>query len=137
MRRRVLVAHSFIAAFCCLLSSANLTAQGDGTMHAPDYRAQQFLIALYFGPKPNAPFTATAKAGWLKVKPDDSTITSWNERTAARDMDGRIFQERRFLVPDDGKRQPGLRLLEYSDPLQHTFYNCNPNSKSCDLSNYF
>jgi hypothetical protein len=137
MRRRVLVAPSVVAACCCLLSSAYLTAQDDGAMHAPDYRARQVLIALYFGPKPKAPFTATAKTVWVKIMPDDSTITTWNERTVARDMDGRIFQERRFLVPDDGKHQPELRVLEYSDPLQHTFYNCNPYSKSCDLSNYF
>src|ERR1700723_717592 len=137
MRRRVLVAPSVVAACCFLLSSAYLTAQDDGAMHAPDYRAQQVLIALYFGPKPKAPFTATAKTVWVKIMPDDSTITTWNERTVARDMDGRIFQERRFLVPDDGKHQPELRVLEYSDPLQHTFYNCNPYSKSCDLSNYF
>ncbi len=47
---------------------------------------------------------------------DESTITTWNERTVARDMDGRIFQERRFLVPDNSKDPPGLRLLEYSLP---------------------
>jgi len=137
MRRGVLVAPSIVAALSCLFSSGCLAAQDDGPMHAPDYRAQQFLIALYIGPKPNAPFTATAKTVWVKIMPDDSTITTLNERTVARDMDGRVFQERRFLVPDDGKHQPGLRVLEYTDPLQHTFYLCNPNSRSCDLSNYF
>ena len=137
MRCRVLVAPSVVAAFSCLLSSAYLTAQDEGPMHAPDYRAQQFLIALYVGPQPNAPFTATAKTVWVKIMPDDSTITTWNERTVARDMDGRIFQERRFLVPDNSKDPPGLRLLEYSDPLEHTFYNCDPNSKRCDLRNYY
>ena len=137
MRCRVLVAPSVVAAFSCLLSSAYLTAQDEGPMHAPDYRAQQVLIALYFGPKPNAPFTATAKTVWVKIMPDDSTITTWNERTVARDMDGRIFQERRFLVPDNSKDPPALRVLEYSDPLGHTFYNCDPNSKRCDLRNYY
>jgi hypothetical protein len=136
MRRRVLVAPSVVAVFSCLLSSANLAAQDDGPMHAPDYRAQQVLIALYFGPKPNAPFTATAKTVWVKIMPDDSTITTWNERSVARDMDGRIFQERRFLAPDNSKDPPGLRELQFTDPVEHTRYDCDPNSKSCDLSSY-
>jgi hypothetical protein len=137
MRRRDLIAAAVVAAASCLLGPAQLSAQDDGPMHAPDYRAQQILIALYFGPKANAPFSATAKTVWVKIMPDDSTVTTWNERAVARDMDGRIFEERRFLVPDNSKDPPGLRLLEYSDPQQHALYNCNPNSKRCDLYNYF
>jgi hypothetical protein len=136
MRARVLVAPSVVVAFCCMLSPAYLAAQDGGPMHAPDYRARKFVMALYFGPKANAPFTATAKTVWVEILPDDSTITHWNERAVARDMDGRIFQERRFFVPDGSKDQPPLRVLQYTDPLQHTFYECNPRSKTCDLSDY-
>jgi hypothetical protein len=133
MRRFALV---FLAA-SFLFTSACQAAQDAGPAHAPDYRAQQFLFALYFGPKPNAPFTATAKTTWVKIMPDNSTITTWNERIVAHDMDGRIFQERRFLVPNDGKQQPQLRLYVYTDPLQHTSYTCTPNAKTCDMNNYF
>jgi len=137
MRSRDLIAAAVVAAASCLLGVARLSAQDDGAMHAPDYRARQTVMALYFGPKANAPFTATAKTVWVEILPDDSTITHWNERAVARDMDGRIFQERRFLVPESSKDQPPLRVLQYTDPLQHTFYDCNPNSKICELSNYF
>jgi hypothetical protein len=136
MRRRVLAVPSVVVAFCCMLSPRYLAAQDGGPMHAPDYRARKFVMALYFGPKASAPFTATAKTVWVEILPDDSTITHWNERAVARDMDGRIFQERRFFVPDSSKDQPPLRVLQYTDPLQHTFYDCNPRSKTCDLSDY-
>jgi hypothetical protein len=126
-----------IAAFFCLFGSAYLTAQGEAPMHAPDFRAQQVLIALYFGPKPNAPFTATAKTVWVKIMPDDSTITTWNERAVARDMEGRVFQERRFLVPDNSKDPPEVRALQFTDPVERVRYDCDPNSRSCDLSNYY
>lgn len=105
-------------------------------MHAPDGRAPRFIRALYFGPKPNAPFSATARTQWVQIMPDNSTITSWNARSVARDMDGRIFQERRTLVASDSKEEPLIRLVEYSNPLDHSVYSCNPNSKTCFLNNY-
>jgi hypothetical protein len=36
-------------------------AQDAGPAHAPDGRAPQLISPLYFSPKPNAPFTATAR----------------------------------------------------------------------------
>lgn len=129
---------ALIAAICVLpFSALALAAQDPGPEHAPDFRAQQFLIALYFGPKTNAPFTAIAKTTWVKIMPDNSTITTWNDRVVARDMDGRIFQERRTLVADNSKEGPRVRVLEYSNPQQKTFYSCNPYGKICNLSHYY
>lgn len=125
-----------IPCILAVFSTLPIVAQEAGPQHAPDFRAQQFLIALYFGPKANAPFMAIAKTTWVKIMPDDSTITTWNERVVARDMDGRIFQERRMLVPDNSKEEPRVRTLEYSDPQQRTFYSCNPYAKICNLSTY-
>jgi len=132
MRR---ISFAFIAVFFIALP-LNLTAQQGDPQHAPDFRARQYLRALYFGPKTNAPFAATAKTIWVQIMPDNSTITIQNQRFVARDMDGRIFQERRMLVPDDGKREPALRVLEYSDPQTHTFVSCNPYQMTCELQNY-
>lgn len=105
--------------------------------HAPDHRAPQYISPLYFGPKANAPFAATAKTEWVKILPDNSTVTAWNQRSVARDMDGRIFQERTSFVPQGSNREPQVRVVEYSDPLQHTIYTCNTDSKTCNLHNYF
>jgi hypothetical protein len=132
--RRFLVA--FIAIYCLALPVA---AQDAGPTHAPDFRAQQKLAPLYFPPKANAPFMAIAKTLWVRTLPDGSTVTTQNERVVARDMDGRIFQERRTFipVPDDEKQQSTAYLNQYTDPLTHTMYSCNPGTKICELSNFF
>ena len=116
-----------------------LAAQNAGPAHAPDFRAQQKLAPLYFPPKPSAPFMAIAKTLWVQTLPDGSTVTRQNERVVARDMDGRIFQERRTFipVPDDGKQQSIAYQNEYTDPVAHTLYSCNPGAKICDRSVYF
>jgi hypothetical protein len=115
------------------------TAPAQEATHAPDYRAIRRLAPLDFPPKRNAPFMAIAKTTWVQILPDDSTVTTQNERVVARDMDGRIFQERRSFipVPDDGKQQSMVQQLVYSDPLEHTLLNCNPYRKVCDLFSYY
>ena len=135
MRR---ISFAFIAVIFFALP-LNLTAQQGEPQHAPDFRARQTIKALFFGPKANAPFVATAKTVWVKIMPDNSTITTENHRYLARDMDGRIFQERRGFVsvPNDGKQEPQLQAMEYGDPLEHSYYSCNPYAKTCALGRYF
>jgi len=127
------------AAFLLLFPGAILNAQDAAPAHAPDFRAQQKLAPLYFPPKPSAPFMAIARTLWVRTLPDGSTVTTKNERVVARDMDGRIFQERRTFVPvpDDGIKKSIAYLHEYTDPVAHTHYSCYPGSKYCDLENYF
>ena len=111
----------------------------EGPAHAPDYRAQKLIAPLDFPPKPDAPFTEIARTTWVQILPDGSTVTYQNERVVARDMDGRIFQERRTFipVPGDGKQQSLVRMVDYTDPLEHTFYRCNPYGKVCNLFPYY
>jgi hypothetical protein len=128
-----------IQRFAFALGLALLTftaAAQDDALHAPDGRAPRFIRPLYFGPKPNAPFTAIARTQWVQIMPDNSTITSSNARVVARDMDGRIFQERRTFVTNDTRDESHIRVVEYTDPLEHTYYSCNPHSKICFLNNY-
>jgi hypothetical protein len=129
---------TFFAAFFLLFPGAILKAQDAAPAHAPDLRAQQKPASLDFPPKPNAPFVAIARTLWVRTLPDGSTVTTKNERVVARDMDGRIFQERRTFtpVPDDGIKKSIAYLHEYTDPVAHTFYSCYPGSKYCDLENY-
>lgn len=94
-------------------------------------------MALFFGPKANAPFTATAKTIWVKILPDGSTVTTWNQRRVARDMDGRIVQERAKFVPENSAEEPAVRFVEYTDPVAHTMYSCFPSAKVCNLGSYF
>lgn len=136
MRRVVL---PLFAVFFLLYPAKSLSSQDAVPEHAPDFRAQQKLAPLYFSPKPRAPFMAIAKTVWVQTLPDGSTVTRQNERVVARDMDGRIFQERRTFipVPDDGKQKSVAYVNEYTDPVAHTMYSCFPTPKVCNLATYF
>jgi hypothetical protein len=106
--------------------------------HAPDSRAGQRIAPLDFPPRPNAPFIAIADTLWVQNLPDGSTVTRKNERVVARDMDGRIFQERRTFipVPDVGNQQTQPFMQVYSDPIAHTLYNCEVAARVCNLFAY-
>ncbi len=126
---------SVSAGLLFLLASLPAPPQS-GPAHAPVGQDRRFIMSLYFPAKPSAPFTATSNTIVVRTLPDQSTITIQNARSVARDNDGRIFQERRYLVPNDGKQQSRVTALEYGDPVAHTYYICNPNSKVCQLQSY-
>jgi hypothetical protein len=107
-------------------------------MHAPDGQAPQLISPLYFPPRPNAPFTAVAKTVVVRTLPDGSTVTAQNERHVARDAEGRIFEERVTFVPvpDDGTRKMRVHAVDYSDPVNHTWYHCDMGPKVCQLGEY-
>jgi hypothetical protein len=127
-----------LVAFFALAACPSASPQ-DAPEHAPDYRAQKLIAPLDFPPKAGAPFTALAKTTWVQILPDSSTVTYQNERAVARDIDGRIFQERRTFVPVPaaGDQQSQVRMLDYSDPVAHTLYRCNPAGRVCNLLPYF
>ena len=85
---------------------------------------------------PDAPFTATVNTEWIRQLPDGSNITLKNHRTVARDAKGRIFQERRYFVPDDGKHESFVTQIEISDPAAHELYICKPAERVCRLQQF-
>jgi hypothetical protein len=121
-----------------LCFGVNLPAQVKTPSHAPDLRAPFFIAPLYFPAKAGAPFMAIARTRVVRILPEGSTITSENQRVVARDMDGRIFQERRSFtpVPNPENRQSMVQLDEYSDPVAHMLYRCSPQARVCNLFPY-
>lgn len=113
---------------------AILPAQDAAPTHAPDFRAPQRIAPLDLPPVPRAPFMAIARTTWVEILPDGSTITRQNQRVVARDMEGRLFQERRTFVPvpNPSNRQSIAYLHEYDDPVAHTRNVCNIFTKTCD-----
>ena len=89
-------------------------------------------------PKANAPFSLLLQTEWVKTLPDGGTITSENQRRIARDASGRIYQERWFLVPKNGKLKSQMTTIQISDPNAHTLYNCFmlDGMNQCVLSGY-
>jgi hypothetical protein len=70
---------------------------------------------------------------WVRPLPDGARITLRNHRLIARDKTGRIFQERRMLVPDNGKQQSVLNQIEIADSVLHQQYICMPREHVCQL----
>jgi hypothetical protein len=53
-----------------------------------------------------------------------------------RDSTGRIYQERRRLIPKDSQAEPDLERIEISDPSTHKKYFCRPAVHLCRLADY-
>lgn len=99
----------------------------------PDGGTREVLVSILIPSLPNAPFTATVNTEWIRQLADGSTIRVGNHRIVARDKAGRVFQERRLLVPNDGNHESGVTQIEISDPISHKFYICVPRERVCQL----
>jgi hypothetical protein len=101
-----------------------------------DGGVREVLESIVIPPIPNAPFTATLDTEWVRYAGEGGTITLVNERHIARDRKGRIYQERWYLVPKNGKVKSEMNWIQIADPQQRTLYNCSPQRHICDLKNY-
>jgi len=102
----------------------------------PDGGNREVLISILIPSLPNAPFTATVNTEAVRQLADGSNIRVKNHRRIARDESGRIFQERRLLVPDDGKHESIVTQTEISDPVAHKLYICIPRERTCQLESF-
>jgi hypothetical protein len=82
---------------------------------------------------PNAPFSLTLQTEWSRPMPNGGTFTATNTRPIKRDISGRIYQERWFLTPKGSRIPPRMSWIQIADPLAHTLYQCNPQTKVCEL----
>ena len=102
----------------------------------PDGGTREVLVSIFIPSLANAPFTATVNTESVRQLADGTTITLNNHRAIARDKAGRIFQERRLLVPDDGKHESVVTQIEISDPVAHKLYICVPEEHVCQLEQF-
>lgn len=99
----------------------------------PDGGTRDVLISILIPSITDAPFTATVNTEWIRSLDDGSTITLVNHRAIARDKAGRIFQERRLLLPDDPNQHSIVTQIEISDPVAHELYICVPSGHTCQV----
>src|ERR1700730_10856475 len=144
-----------LLALLTLLCIPNSHAQGEPPLapgvqlSSPQQPAQQYhvedggargevLESIVIHPKANAPFSLLLQTEWDRTLPDGGTIASENQRRIARDASGRIYQERWFLVPKNGKIKSEMTTIQIADPNAHTLYNCFTLDKmnQCVLSGY-
>jgi hypothetical protein len=120
------------------LSVPVLIAQSpDEAVHAPSGGVRTMVVSIAVPPLPGAPFTATVTTQWKRILDDGSTVTIGNHRTVARDNSGRVFQERRSLVPAGDPRENEINRLEFADPRAHTQTTCWPSAHVCQITGYF
>lgn len=116
-----------------LFSSSVLGQQSRLPERPKDGGTREMLISILIPSLTNAPFTATLNTTWVRRLADGAEITLINHRKISRDKLGRIFQERRILVPDDGKSESVVNQIEISDPVKHELYICMPGKHVCQL----
>src|SRR3984885_2852305 len=144
-----------LLALLTLLCIPNSHAQGEPPLapgvqlSSPQQPAEQYhaedggvrgevLESIVVPPKANAPFSLVLQTEWVRTLPDGGTITTENQRRIARDTSGRIYEERWFLVPKNGKVKSEMTTIQISDPNAHTLYNCFmlDGMNQCELSGY-
>ena len=109
----------------------------EDVLHAPDGNSREMIQSILIPPLTNAPFLATVTAEWTKHLPDGSTTVVKNHRLVVRDSRGRIYQERRTLVPEGSSQESRVFRIEISDPTAHTKYFCDPLLTRCELRSYY
>src|SRR5690349_95402 len=117
-----------------LVLGATLLAQAP-PVHAPDGGTRETISSIDIPPLPNAPFSAFVNTEWTRVRENGATTIWRNRRLIARDMQGRVFQERRYFATDNG-RNTRLTQTEIADPATRTVAICEPTGRICQLRIY-
>jgi hypothetical protein len=128
-------------AFAAAISASTVTLLAQAPAQRPvgtppDGGVRQVLESIFIPPKPNAPFTLTLDTEWTRPLANTGTYTLVNERHVARDTAGKVYEERWYLVPRDGKVESTMNYIQIADPAQHTLYNCQVEVKKCFLLDY-
>jgi hypothetical protein len=97
----------------------------------------QQMQSIVVPPKAGAPFTSTLQTEWERTMADGGSITLVNERKIARDSQGRIYQERWWLVPKNGNVKSFLTAIQINNPVTHTTISCLAATKVCEIRNYW
>jgi hypothetical protein len=83
----------------------------------PDYRGvQTYIPGIFITPVPNAPFTADVEIVSHQKLPDGTENIRTTVNHIARDSAGRIYNERRQLVPATFHGEPNLLAGHIYDP---------------------
>jgi hypothetical protein len=109
---------------------AQLPPSHDATQ---DGGVREVVEGIVIPPIPYEPFTATLATEAVKYAADGAAMTFVNQRRIARDAQGRVYEERWFLVPKGGKIESRMNWIQIADPKQRTLYNCSTEKHICDL----
>jgi len=92
--------------------------------------------SIFIPPLAHAPFNLVLATEWTRPMQNGGSVTLVNQRRIVRDSQGRVYQERWFLLPKNGKYSPRMSHIQIADPQQHTYYNCLVAQETCTLTVY-
>jgi hypothetical protein len=98
-----------------------------------DGGGHEILESIFVPYLPHAPFSLTLAAEWSRPMTNGGSFTTVNSRPIKRDSIGRIYQERWLMAPKGMNIKPRMSWIQIADPVAHTLYQCNAQSKVCDL----
>jgi hypothetical protein len=133
----VLMKRSALLLCASLLVSIGALAQSsDEGMHTPDGGTIERFNSILIPPVLHAPFLQHGDRGVDQDSRGGGTLTVQNHRLVVCDSAGRIYQERRRLVPKGSEKEPDLQRIEISDPSTHKKYFCRTETHVCTLEDY-
>jgi hypothetical protein len=105
--------------FVIFVSAASLGHAQNQQQMPRDYRSVQTVVpGIFLTPAPNAPFTATVEILSHETLPGGSINTRTTAAHIARSSSGRIYNERRQLVPRQLQRRAHPPLCARLLPIQ-------------------
>jgi hypothetical protein len=114
---------SLLLVIIALVASA--AAQQEWTPETQlDGGVSQVLQSIYIPPVHDSPFTAMVHTEWARPLAGGGSEILVNQRTVARDRDGRIYEERWLLVPKNGNVKSPMNVIQIYDANEHTGYDC-------------
>jgi hypothetical protein len=125
---------------CCYAALVAGQATGASTdprvAHVEDGGMNEVLESIEVPSMAHAPFYATLDTEWARPLAGGGTYTFMNERHIARDSSGRVYQERCYLVPKNGKIKTQTYYIQIYDPVAHDSYWCSVHDKACAIRPY-
>jgi hypothetical protein len=123
----------FVSAWLCAAQIHETLPRHSSVPPGQDGGERTVLESIVIPPIPHAPFTAMLATESVKYSADGAAMTFVNQRRIARDSQGRLYEERWYLVPKDSKVVSKMNWIQIADPRQHTLYNCSTEKRICEL----
>jgi hypothetical protein len=98
-----------------------------------DGGGEEVLQSIFVPLIAHAPFSLTLVAEWSRPMNNGGTFTTANSRPIKRDSVGRLYQERWLMSPKGSNIPSRMSWIQIADPVAHTFYECEPQQKVCEL----
>lgn len=141
---KLFVLSGLFAVCCCAALAAGQAQQNQAQQnqaqqrvtHVADGGTSEVLESIEIPSIVHAPFYATLDTEWERPLAGGGSYTFQNERHIARDNAGRVYEERWYLVPKNGKIQTKMYYTQIFDSVAHDAYSCGVVERVCTLRAY-